>query len=393
MSVNTILSYAAFSRLTSSNDDLLADRISHLYTVLTLIIFAIIVGVKQFVGDPIQCWTPADFKPAQSAYVLSNCWIQSTYYVQMEDVVPSSKREREAAKLAYYQWVPIILLFMAFLFKLPYILWRMCCELSGFNVSNFVSLAYKTQYGLSTTHDENVKNISDYLDRWLAFNKKLVTIPSLGDEVQKPRYFLFESASRWYLMILYYFIKVLYCVNAVTQFFLLNQFLGGWYAMYGSEVIQNMIYGEPFMESHRFPLVTLCDYQIRQMNNVNDYTSMCVLSINLFSEKIFIFIWFWLVFVCVVSIISLIKWTLLIVINRKRLSFVHDYLLLLNILCGEQDKSHVKKFVLDYLKGDGMFILKILDANAGAMVTSDIVKQLWYIYRNRPSPITATTQF
>ena len=61
--------------------------------------------------------------------------------------------------------------------------------------------------------------------------------------------------------------------------------------------------------SERFPRVTLCDFQIRQLVNVQDYTVQCVLPINLFNEKIFLLIWFWLVFVAVATFVNLLRWT------------------------------------------------------------------------------------
>jgi len=61
--------------------------------------------------------------------------------------------------------------------------------------------------------------------------------------------------------------------------------------------------------SERFPRVTLCDFQIRQQVNVHRYTVQCVLPINLFNEKIFLVVWFWLVFVAVCTFVSLLQWT------------------------------------------------------------------------------------
>ena len=48
--------------------------------------------------------------------------------------------------------------------------------------------------------------------------------------------------------------------------------------------------------------------QIRQQTNVHRYTVQCVLPINLFNEKIFIFIWFWLLAMASMSIFNIIHW-------------------------------------------------------------------------------------
>ncbi|KAK6179172.1 hypothetical protein SNE40_011592 [Patella caerulea] len=388
MSINGILSYAVFSRLSSSNDDGWTDRLNHLYTVFILVIFTIIVGSKQFVGDAIQCLVPPEYKPTYNAYVLAHCWMNNTYYVDMEEEIPKEIEKRGAKELAYYQWVPIILLFMAFLFKIPYVLWRIMSNATGFNVSTYVTLAVNSQYGPCEKHDERMKQMAEHLDKWLEFYKKVLTLPPRCDP-EKQRYIAWDGGKRWYIIIIYFIAKILYSVNVVCQFFMLDEFLGGWFSLYGSSLIKKLLTNRAWGISTRFPLQTLCELVIRNMNNVLRFTIQCVLPINLFNEKIFLFLWFWLVFVSVMSILSLLRWFRLMTVVSKRISFVEDYLRLLNALCGEQDKSHVKKFVTDYLQGDGVFILKMLENNCGPVVTSDIVRHLWYLYRIRPMPSSA----
>ena len=65
-------------------------------------------------------WYP--FKPnsptgAYVAYTKNICWISNTYYVPLNNHVPDRIEDRESKQLTYYQWVPIIFLFQALLFK------------------------------------------------------------------------------------------------------------------------------------------------------------------------------------------------------------------------------------------------------------------------------------
>ena len=57
-----------------------------------------------------------------------------------------------------------------------------------------------------------------------------------------------------------------------------------------------------------FPRVTFCDFLVRRLGNNHRYTVQCVLPINLYNEKIYMILWFWMVFVAAASILSLIVW-------------------------------------------------------------------------------------
>jgi len=103
-----------------------------------------------------------------------------------------------------------------------------------------------------------------------------------------------------------------------VEIVLLDAFLGmrSEYYIYGLTVVSSLLRSSDtsvalldWPLSERFPRVTLCDFQIRQQVNVHRYTVQCVLPINLFNEKIFLVVWFWLVFVAVCTFVSLLQWT------------------------------------------------------------------------------------
>jgi len=49
-------------------DDDVADRLSHRQTTAILALFALMVVTMEFVGEPINCWTPAHFRKPQETY-------------------------------------------------------------------------------------------------------------------------------------------------------------------------------------------------------------------------------------------------------------------------------------------------------------------------------------
>ena len=52
----------------SRNDDDVVDRLHNRYTVLFLVIFAVVVSTNQYVGTPISCWAPAYFTDNHQRY-------------------------------------------------------------------------------------------------------------------------------------------------------------------------------------------------------------------------------------------------------------------------------------------------------------------------------------
>ncbi|KJH40175.1 Innexin [Dictyocaulus viviparus] len=111
--------------------------------------------------------------------------------------------------------------------------------------------------------------------------------------------------------------------------------------------------GREWEESGHFPRVTLCDFEVKVLGNVHRHTVQCVLMINMFNEKIFLFLW--------------------------QLNFVGKYLTGIE---GYKmvDSQSLRRFVFHFLRQDGVFLLRMVATHAGELPCYELAKTLWNNY-------------
>ena len=188
-----------------------------------------------------------------------------------------------------------------------------------------------------------------------------------------------------YLTTLYIVTKLIYIANALLQLFALNIFMGHNFSAYGIDVIAALLNGDEWIESYRFPRVTMCDFNVRRLGNVNRYTLQCVLPINLFNEKIFLFVWFWIVFVIIMSIVSLLQWVLRAMFVNDGRIFVKKHLEINGHLQSDTDDKKFRGF-MKYMKMDGVFVLRLLGHNTNGITVTDVVGKMFEKYKEKHHP-------
>jgi len=189
-----------------------------------------------------------------------------------------------------------------------------------------------------------------------------------------------------YLIAVYLAVKLLFLVNVVGQLFALNLFLGQDFHLFGIEVLRAMIAGYDWTTSPRFPRVTLCDFRIRRLANVQRYTVQCVLPINLFNEKIFLFVWFWMATVAALTALSLCMWVARVAFHVDRHRYVRHHLRLMDRLHdgrAESTRRQVIGFVDHYLQPDGVFVLRMIGHNTNSLTVTELLCSLWDYYRSK----------
>ena len=189
--------------------------------------------------------------------------------------------------------------------------------------------------------------------------------------------------------------KLLYIFNAFGQFYILNHLLFENFTSYGLNLLDN----ELSALDNAFPKVALCDMQIRRLGrqhyallndscsrsdiidrftgNLHSYTLQCTLTVNLYNQKIFAFLWFWMLFIAVVNVIGFLFWCLKFIGTCDRIRFVRNHLHPLRDMSNRKSEADLKRFVCEYLQPDGTFLLRLISHNVNTISTTDITCALW----------------
>jgi len=120
----------------------------------------------------------------------------------------------------------------------------------------------------------------------------------------------------------------------------------------------------------------------------------CALTINLFNEKIFVIVWFWLVLVAAITAVNLVLsaasfmyWPTQIKFVRRRL---RDFQATPSGGAGcdsggsltspHHAKTTMTKFVENYLRRDGLLIVRLMATNVGELAAAETLAGLWENY-------------
>ena len=278
-----------------------------------------IVTLNTYVGDPIDCihhgkesWNDDD-----GDYLDWFCYIHGTEslkYPRMGSVHPTvgvfgcvnkTGHEVEGSDCvethAHYMWVSMVVLIQAGISYLPRYFWhgweggRMKqkltnliehpdflgdkkgdreCKLSG-------SVELTADVLMPSENPHTAELASNYLD-------------SIGDNAY---YALKYSLAEWLCLLVCF-----------VQFSLTDKFLNGSFATYGSAVMHeinmdpdNML--DPMQRT--LPIVTTCTLpKFGQAGHRETTQAICVLPNNIVHQKFYLFLWFWLIFITIVTSIN-----------------------------------------------------------------------------------------
>jgi len=181
-----------------------------------------------------------------------------------------------------------------------------------------------------------------------------------------------------YITITYLTVKILFIVNCILQFILLNAFLGTNLNYWGAEILSTIVSGKDWSDNGHFPRVTMCDFEVRQLGNLHRWSVQCVLMINMLNEKIYLFLWWWFLMVTIITILNFIYWLVASSVGAFRKEFIEHMLNAQEIyITSTEDRVLFDRFVNHVIRSDGVVVLRLLARNADARASSGVVAALW----------------
>ena len=344
------------------------DRLSCLTSVHLLLLLGAIAGLKQYSGKPIDCWCPAHFTNSHIAFTESLCWTNNVHFV----TVIGQRNQTTGLlmmveKISYYKFVPIILALQALLCAVPGLIWKSLCRQSRFDLLSVMSAANE----MRMTPDAPVDSILRQL-------KPLMISAKQGGSTRRC-----YGGSR--MNVAYVMAKLGYTCNALVQLVLLNMALELEQGVADTDLLTSHIYGTRLvlhllrgdhgeLNSKLLPRFTFCEfrtYSLGMESNVN--IVQCALRINEINQMIFSCVWFWLLLLFWISIISLFTWSYRLVSYSSCEAYVID----LVVEISEADPKEVSRFMASCISRDIVMTVKLIDINYGRFVASGVMSALW----------------
>ncbi|XP_026499008.1 innexin inx2-like [Vanessa tameamea] len=342
-------------------------RMHYKLTVIVLLVFTLLVTSKQFFGEPIHCM--GDNKDIDKDAINSYCWIYGTYTLKSKLVGVEGKNMAylgvgpsniidEPIKHTYYQWVCFVLLGQAAMFYAPRYLWKM------WEGGRLKALASDLASPIVTKD-------------WTEYRR--------GELISYLSYTNLYTHNMYALR--YAFCEILNLLNVVGQIFLLDLFLGGAFRNYGAAVaafthipkvpsnFKDFSSINPMDQF--FPKLTKCWFRSYGPSGTLQLKDrLCVLPLNIVNEKIFVILWFWLIFLTLLSAAAVLFRILVFTLPALRTSMIMGQLRYVK-------RRVVAKIVKNFGFGD-WFILYLLGKNMNPIIYKDLILELSKEVGNKP---------
>ncbi len=112
------------------------------------------------------------------------------------------------------------------------------------------------------------------------------------------------------------------------------------------------------------------------------YSVQCVLMINMFNEKIYLTMWYWSMFLSVLNLINLLYCLGISMNPRERVRYIRNFIR----TSPDEDETEIriqKKFVLRFLRQDGVLLIKKISYHASPIAAVKLTRSLYDDFKMR----------
>jgi len=206
------------------------------------------------------------------------------------------------------------------------------------------------------------------------------------------------------LVTAFFLAKCLYVFNIVAQLYAIDSFFRGKQVEIGDTLYEDkhenvieysfratfgLLDDGIWENSWRFPMLAMCRYYSEGRLAFNcknretdiygvrkcptDGEVLCTLPLNLYNDKVFAVMILLMMGLMVASIVYLFIWVYRIFVPSSRNSLIMKILVDIN----EEEERDVYRFIEDYLKSDGILVLKLIRHNLGVNTCSEVTEGLF----------------
>ncbi|GFT46218.1 innexin shaking-B [Nephila pilipes] len=263
---------------------------------------SVIITSNQLVGHPIRCDHSQESSVLSEQMINQYCFISGTFLIStafnksVGDQIPhpgidTSHEPEKFRYYFYYQWICFMFFIQAILFYAPRWIWKTRER----GLIEILTGAFVDRHLGEREMKRRMENLVFYVIR--TWNKH-----------------------NWYAAE-YMLCEFFAVINVICQFYLTDRFFEGYFWKYGINVIQFALLPEDYkifqnatLETQNnpmvvlFPRVTKCIFRMYgRTSTVETFDVLCVMTLNNINDKFYLFLWFWLIILTVLSVLEFIK--------------------------------------------------------------------------------------
>lgn len=183
----------------------------------------------------------------------------------------------------------------------------------------------------------------------------------------------FKNWNTSYIFTLHIFIKLIYASLAFIQLILLNYWLTDYHK---EKTLNQILFGHNNWKlTQRFPRMTMCRFNVYiQGYESQKHWLQCTLPINIYIEKLYLIVWFWLWFVLITTSLNIFYTIYMILLPHSRRSFILKRLNNLSNL--SENHGDILDQLYNLLKIDGVEVLSLIYTNTNNVHVNNIFQEL-----------------